>query len=130
MKQIVIVTENRPGVVAKISELLGKKGINIESINADAVGNYGVITLMVDRVDLAVALLKDASYDAKVEDALVVNLHDEPGALAVLSRRFLDADINIRSIRIVRRGEGSTLVAIATNRTHEAMDLVKDLLHE
>lgn len=128
MKQIVIVCENRAGIVASISELLGRKGINIDSINADALGNYGVITLMVDRVELAMALLKDAGYDAKLEDALVIHLNDEPGSLAAVCQRFLQADINIRSIRIVRREGGRTMVAIATNRTHESMDLVRDLM--
>lgn len=129
MKQIVLVVDNRPGAIASISELMGKRGINIESLTGDTIGNFGVLTLMVDRTDLAAALLKDAGYDPKVEDSLVVLLPDEPGALAGLSKRFLDADINIRSIRVIRRDESGTMVAISSNKTEEAVALVKDIIY-
>ena len=128
MKEITIVVENRPGVVAEISELLARKGINIESITVDTAGNIGIIILMVDRCDLAMALLRDAGYEALANDALVVQLRDEPGALAEVSRRLRDAGINIRSIRVIRRGEGDSLVAISTNRQEESAELVREWL--
>lgn len=128
MKQITLVVENRPNVVSEISELLARQGVNIESISADGIGNIGIILLMVDRHDFAVALLREAGYDATIEDALVVQLRDQPGSLAAVCRRFLEAGVNIQSLRIIRRGEGLSLVAISTNRTHEAMELVRDLL--
>lgn len=129
MKQIVLVVDNRPGAIANISELLGKRGINIESLTGDTIGNFGVLTLMVDRTDLAAALLKDVGYDPKVEDSLVVLLPDEPGALSGLSKRFLEAEINIRSIRVIRRDESGTMVAISSNKTEEAVSLVKDIIY-
>ena len=128
MKEIVIVTENRAGLLADISETLAARGINIETLDAEQVHNTAVVELTVDRYDEALQSLRDAGLDAVTEDALLIRLRDEPGALAKVARRFKDANIDIRSIRIIRRQQGSTLVALATRRTEEARALVKEYL--
>ena len=84
--------------------------------------------LTVDRYDEALAALRDAGLHAVSEDAIIIRIVDEPGALARISRRFHDAEIRLRSVRIIRRSTGYGLVAISTERTEEALDLVRDVL--
>ena len=128
MKEIVIVTKNRAGLVADISEVLAARGINIETLDAEEVHDMAVVELTVDRYDVALQALRDAGFEAITEDAIVVRLPDEPGALAKVARRFKEANIDLRSVRILGRQQGSALVALATERTDEARALVKDYL--
>jgi len=128
MKEIVIVTKNRAGLVADISEALATRGINIETLDAEEVQDLAVVELTVDRYDVALQALRDAGFEAITEDAIVVRLPDEPGALAKVARRFKEANIDLRSVRILGRQQGSALVALATERTDEARALVKDHL--
>ena len=128
MKEIVIVTKNRAGLVADISEVLAARGINIETLDAEEVHDMAVVELTVDRYDVALQALRDAGFEAITEDAIVVRLPDEPGALAKVARRFKEANIDLRSVRILGRQQGSALVALATERTDEARALVKDHL--
>ncbi len=128
MKQITIVAESAPGLLAQVSEILAARGINIETLNAETVQDYGVVILTVDRYDEALAALRDAGLHAVSEDAIIIRIADEPGALARISRRFHDAEIRLRSVRIIRRSSGSGLVALSTERTERALELVKDVL--
>ena len=128
MKQITIVAESAPGLLAQVSEILAARGINIETLNAETVQDYGVVILTVDRYDEALAALRDAGLHAVSEDAIIIRIEDEPGALARISRRFHDAQIRLRSVRIIRRSAGHGLVALSTDRTEEALDLVRDVL--
>ncbi len=128
MKQITIVGESDPGLLAQVSEILAARGINIETLDAETVQDYGVVILTVDRYDEALAALRDAGLHAVSEDAIIIRIADEPGALARISRRFHDAEIRLRSVRIIRRGAGYGLVALSTERTEEALDLVRDVL--
>ena len=128
MKEIVIVTQNRAGLVADISDALAAKGINIETLDAEDAHDLAVVALTVDRYDEALGALRDAGFDAVTEDALVIRLPDEPGALAKVARRFKDADIDLRSLRIIQRQQGFALVALAAERTEQARALVKDYL--
>ncbi len=128
MKEIVVVTKNRPGLLADISETLADRGINIETIAGEEVHGTAVIQLTVDRYNDALQSLRDAGIDAVTEDALVIRLPDEPGALARVARRFKEANIDLHSLRIIRRMEGVTFVALCANRSEEARELVKEYL--
>jgi len=128
MKEIVIVAHNRAGLVADICEVLAARRINIETLDAEEVTDLAVVQLTVDRFDEALQALRDAGFDAISEDALVIRIPDEPGALAKVAKRFKDADIDLRSIRIIRRQNGVATVALATSRSQQVIDLVSDCL--
>jgi hypothetical protein len=112
MKQIVVLTEDHPGVLADLSACLAGRSINIEELSGDALQTSGVVRLTVDRYDEALVALRDAGFQAVSEDALVLRLPDEPGALARAMARFKQENINVRSMRILRRDGGQTLVAL------------------
>ena len=128
MKQITIISEDRPGVVAEICEALAGARVNIESMDAETIGGSGVTKLTVDRYDDALRALAQTPFHAISEEAIVLQLEDKPGELARITRRFKDANISMRSVRIIRRANGASIVAISTERTEEAMELVKDVM--
>lgn len=129
MKQLSIITENRLDAIAKISEALAEKNINIESIDAKSFAENAVILLTVDQYDAALQALNQlTNYQVITEDVILIRLKNEPGALAKIARRFTDAQIDLRSIRFIQRDEDFGLVAISVDRTDDALNLVKDVL--
>lgn len=128
MRQITIIAPVQDGLVARVSEALARAGINIEALDAMDVRDIDVIALSVDRYDDALQVLRDAGFNAFSEDAVVLRIKDEPGALARVTKRLYEAGIHVRSIRIVHRGEGAGLVAVSMDRTAEGLAAVKDLL--
>lgn len=117
MQRITVVTHNRPGVLAEITELLAAKGISIASIVAEAYGNDGVMHIDLDASDQDKALgeLTAAGFQAVSEDVLLARIQDRPGALAELARRLRDADLDVRGLNMVQRDEGWAVVAIASS---------------
>ena len=128
MKQLTIVAPDRPGLLAEVTDSLAADGINIETFDAEAVGSAAIIRLTVDQYDKALQSLHRAGHAPVTEDALLIQLDDKPGALAAVAKRFRDAGVNMRSLRIVHTSGGQTVAAIATERTAEAIALVKDIL--
>ena len=116
MKQITIIAESSAGLLTRVSEILAERGINIETLDAETVEDYGVVILTVDRYDEALAALRDAGVHAVSEDAIIIRITDEPGAVAKIARRFHDAGIPLRSVRIIRRHEGYGLGAAHPER--------------
>lgn len=128
MKQITIVTPVKAGLVADISSRLGDAGINIESLDAFDVRTWDIVQLTVSDYDRALQVLRDGGYDAITEDAVVINVKDEPGALAQVTRRLFDGGVDMRSMRLLHRQAGEALVAISMDRTDLGMELIRDLL--
>jgi hypothetical protein len=58
----------------------------------------------------------------------VIRLRDEPGALARVAARFRDAQLNIRSMRILRRDREFVLVSLVTSDNHQAREQLEDVL--
>jgi hypothetical protein len=92
------------------------------------VGALAVVNLTVDQYDKALGALQNAGFDAVTEDAIIISIPDQPGGLARIAMRFKKANIDLRSLRILRRDKGTAVVALATDRTKEAIDLVRDCL--
>lgn len=128
MKEITVVVDNRSGMLADISATLADRGVNIETIDGEAAESRGIIRLTVDLYDEALSALRDSGFQAISEDALLIRLKDESGALAKVAARFKDANINIRSLRILRREGGYALVTLVTEDNEAARALVEDLL--
>ena len=129
MKQMSIIAENRLGVVTEITEALATGEVNIESLNAELAVDHTVIMLNVDRYERALQIIhKLPNMRIITEDAILVKLVNEPGALAKIARRFTDAGIGLRSIRFMERNNEYGLVAISTDRTDSALALVDDVL--
>jgi len=127
MNQIIVISEDRPGVIAEISEAMAAANVNIETLAAETIGGTGVAILTVDRYDDALQALARTPFHAISEDAIVVQLDDKPGELARITRRFKEAQINLRSVRIIRRQGDKCFVALGTERTEDAMELTKDV---
>lgn len=128
MKQIHMVSANRTGLIADVTEALARAEINIESVDAEQVGDNAVIVLNVDQYDRALQCLRGfQDIQIVTEDAILVKLKNQPGALAQITRRFTDADINVRSVRFIQRDDDFALVAISTDRTDAALALVADV---
>ncbi|XOF34969.1 MAG: hypothetical protein ACL93V_06675 [Candidatus Electrothrix sp. YB6] len=129
MKQISVVVEDNPGFsLADITELMAGKDININTIESKTVASSDVIVMTVDKYDLALKVLRDAAFNAITEDCLLIKVKDEPGALAKIAIKFKTANIAIRSFHIISRNEDTSIAALSTERTAQALELVQDIL--
>ncbi len=128
MKQITIIAPIQSGLVANIARVLGNSGINLDGLEAYDAREIAVVTLTVDQYDRALQVLRDAGYEAVSDDAVVVCIKDEPGSLARVTERLYQNGIQVSSVRILQRQMGLAMVALATERRDEAMQLIQDLL--
>ena len=128
MEQITIVTKDYNGLTADIASALSSNDINIESLDAKKIDDIGLVMLRVNQYDRALSILRDAGWNAITEDSLLVRVKDEPGAIADLAKRFRDANLHVRSMRIVQHHGDWGAIAVSAEPLEEARALVKDEL--
>lgn len=108
--------EDRPGALAEVGELLGKNGVNIETLAASNHLGDGVIHLVVDDGDDAGELLKMNGFKVDaVRPVLSVTLDDKPGELGAYCRRLQDAGIDISAAYVSHKGNGETELIFAVD---------------
>lgn len=128
VKQIIIPTKKRLGELATVTGILADHSININSLDAQEEDDHGFILITVDRYDEALTCLRAAGYQPVTEDAIVIQVTDEPGALAKVANRFSEAHINVRSLHIIRRNKNVIHVSLVSDDNQAASEVVKDLL--
>ena len=122
--RIVIMADNEVGVIADITAALANEGINLETINTETAGDRGAIILTADNYDRALYVLNQAGFKAVGDDALVVRLPDEPGALANVAGSLKDAGVNIESMHILSRQAGYAMIALKTDDRPRAIEAI------
>ena len=125
MQRIIVSTKNEVGVIAGITAALADRGINLRSLDTEGVGDHGMVIITTDDDDRALLALSSAGYRAVADDALIVRLVDEPGALAQLSAQFRDAGVNIQSMHILNRHAGYANVALTADDDAKAKVLLE-----
>ncbi len=130
MKRITVIAADRKGLIAELSELLADGGINILSINAQSEGTSAYVRLRVTAYDQALALLRDAGYQAVSDDVLVLRIPDQPGNLARIARNLADNNLDIRGLTMIQRVEDFCIVAVATDNQALASEILREQLLE
>ncbi len=127
MKEITIITPpDRPGTVADVTERLAAIGVNILEMEVTDDHANGIIRLQAEPYDEALRALSEGGFNALSEEVLVIRIKDEPGAIARVSARFRDPQININALRILRRDGGWATVILSTSDNAAARALLKD----
>jgi hypothetical protein len=122
-KDLVIIPDDAPGVLARLGEVLGEAGVNIEAISAFTGQGKGIVHILVDDADRGLDALRDSGWDVKAARRVAVApLPDEPGQLGAACRKLADAEVNIEQAYIAA---GSKLV-IVTDEDH--VDRAKEVL--
>ncbi len=124
VERIIVMVRNEVGVIADITAAMAEADINILTINTEGVGETGIVILTSEDNDGALDALTAAGFKAIIDDALVMRLRDEPGALAKVAARFKDAGVNIQSLHILDRHHGYTTVALSADDRAKAESLM------
>lgn len=96
-RDLTIVLDNEPGMLAAVGEALGHAGINVSGGCATVDTTTGTIHVLVeDDLDNARAAIEGAGLTVDAErDVVVVDVKDQPGTLGSYTRKLAEAGINI-----------------------------------
>ena len=126
MKELVVVTNDRVGLLADISGVLAKHNINIEGVTVEVTGKKAVCRVLTVKEDATKAKheLERAGFKVLASDVLVVKLQDRPGELSGLARKLADSGVSIRNVHLLGKTNGHTLCALEADNPKAARSLL------
>lgn len=95
VKQLSIFAENRPGRLSAITKLLADNGINIRAMSVADTKDFGILRLIVNDADKAVAALKAGNCAVTVANVLAIRIPDVPGGLAAAMQVLYDNNVSV-----------------------------------
>lgn len=128
MNDIMIISKDRKGLVAEITELLGLNKININTINARSEQGIAEIRLSTSDNDSSLSILNESGVKAVSDENILVRVDDAPGALGRISRTLSESSIDIRGISMLEQNNGFNIVSIITDNDAKTRQVLKDVL--
>ncbi len=128
MNNIMIISKDRKGLVAEITELLGLNKININTINARSEKGIAEIRLSTSDNDRSLSVLNEAGIKAVSDENILVRVDDAPGTLGQISRTLSESNIDIRGISMLEQNHGFNIVSIITDNDAKTRQVLKDIL--
>jgi hypothetical protein len=120
MREFRISLPHRPGELARVTEELAKKGVNLKAVAGLAEANKATIALVGHDVNALREALQEARIRFEEIDLLTVELEDQPSALADLVAKLSHGGIDFTSIYILGREGNKVQVGFTTDQPAKA----------
>lgn len=128
MKSLTIVADDRIGLLADISYILGKAKVNIEAVSVDVVGGKAIVAITVKDIKTAREVLERNGYKITDEAALVIKIPDQPGELSRITSLLAKEKVDIKNVHQLSRDGKSTILSLMVDRPRKAEELLKEFL--
>ena len=128
MKQLTVIMDDRVGLLADLSYILGKAKINIEGISVEVHGGKGIINVIVKDEKKATSVLHANGYHVLSSEMLVIKMRDEPGELSNVSKKLQAAKVSIENLYVLVRGDGYCLDALKVDKPSKAKKILSGYL--
>lgn len=115
MKEFRIFVEHKPGELAKVTEALAGRAVNIKAIASEAYGEKASLRVVTNDINTTIKALDESGTKYEQNDILMISLIDRPGELSKIAKKLGKAKINIESIYIIGQKNGKTDVALVVD---------------
>ena len=125
--QISVFLENKKGRLYEVSELLGNIDINIRALTIAEEQNFGVLRVIVDKPQEALAALKQKGFVASMTDIVAVEVDDKPGGLANILKVLSENALNVEYMYgFVGKFSERALLVFRFDNTDKAIEFLKN----
>jgi hypothetical protein len=127
IKQISVFLENTTGRLGDVTKTLADAKINLRAISMADTADFGILRLIVDKIDEAVDALIKAGFTTKQTDVAAVEIEDVPGSLAKLMDLFKKHQVSIEYLYASLESKAGKAVVIFKLGDHEmGMKILND----
>ncbi len=126
MHTVTIVSQDRIGLMADISYILGKSRISVSSIYAEVVGEKAIIAMSVRDPEHAESVLRENGFTI-IKEPVVVKLPNVPGELDRLADKLTSKNVVIEEIQEVTKDTSDGVFALNVDKPRRALKLLTGL---
>ncbi|MDQ1372464.1 MAG: hypothetical protein QG582_1380 [Candidatus Thermoplasmatota archaeon] len=122
-KEFSVKLENRPGELARMTEVLRKDGVNIRAISTEPKAE--VVRVVASDPEKARKSLSETKLQFSERNLLVAKLEDRPGELARISETLAKAGVNIDAAYMLDKDSKHVHMALAVSDENKAKNVLK-----
>ena len=112
VEQISVFLENKPGPLEHATRVLKEANINIRTLSVAETVDFGILRLIVNDVEKANTVLKDAGFRVSKTPVVAVEVPDKPGGLHSIMEMVSKEGINVEYLYafVEKSGENAVII--------------------
>ncbi len=112
VEQIAVFLENKSGRLAEITGVLADNDINIRALSVADTADFGILRLIVDKVEDAKKALKENGFTVGKTNVIAVEVQDQTGGLAKVLKTAETEGLNVEYMYafVNKSGENAVLI--------------------
>ena len=128
VKQLSVFVENKPGRLSAVTETLANADINVRAVSIADTKDFGIMRIIVNDTDKAIAALKEAGFLASAASVIAVIADDKPGSMAAIMKILYNANISVEYMyaAFLNRDKGSACLILRVDNNENAVEALKD----
>lgn len=96
VKQLDVSTQDKPGILAELSDTIASQGVNIEAICAYGMEGKAFFYLVTSDNAKAKQAISAKGWGVKEEEVVLLGLENKPGALKEVSAKLKSKNVNLK----------------------------------
>ena len=121
IRQLSIFAENKKGAMHRVTQVLAKAGINMNTLVTNDSAEFGIIRMLVSDTDGALACMQAAGYLCHLDQVVAAEIGDACGSLNALLETLSRGNINLDYLYVTYSSMSKRPVAIL--RTQDIMEV-------
>ena len=126
MRDCAIQLSNNPGDLARVAQVLGRRGVNIKALAAITVNATAMTRILPDDIVVARSALEAANIRFTESEVHLVLLENKPGVLASVTSRLGDEGVNLEALYVTGLADDLVELAIASDNPKKAKKVLEE----
>ncbi len=128
MKPVVVVTDDRPGLLSDISYILSKSGMGIDTVDVDLVGGKAILSITVKDPKKAKTVLESNGYNTMELDTIVIKVPDRLKSFARIIEILERKKVRIEDCSEIISDENHGIFALVVDKKRKASRLLEKFM--
>jgi len=124
MHAFLVELDNKAGELARITEAIAAKGVDIRGVSGSTCGSTGSLALMTDDEAKTRQILTEKAATFRELEITEASVGQAPGSLAKVARRLADGGVNIEALMPTGMSGSEITVAFVTSDPAKAKTIL------
>ena len=128
MRSVVVVADNKEGLLSDLSYILSKSGVAINGIDVDIVGGKAVLSLTVKDPGRAKGVLERNGFDTVEPKALVIKVSHHLRSFGEVMKMLEKKKVRIEDYSEITSDDNGGVFALMVNKRRKASRLLENFM--
>ena len=126
VEQISVFLENKSGRLAEVMRALGNAGINIRALSIADTSDFGILRIIVNDKDKALAVLKEKDFTVSKTEVVAVEVADTPGGLSKILDLLDNQGVNVEYMyAFIERSSDNAVIIFRFDENDKAIKVLQ-----